>query len=249
MRGFTDKLRALAFVGATVVATHHDGKADTARDFRGSSDFKASFDQCFHVSNISSDSRLDRLSLRCFKSRYGFSGLLVYHYAGGRFIRDERTEAPARTAADQLTDLLRLNPGLTGDKFEKLAASKGISSEGRLCGRFDPRGNLGEQPQTVLSGGGIKAQKVLAEAPPRSPLAGEHFSTGERTLGTCHRLMILIRSPLAGIDRRTPASSAVRQFATPVRVCERRAPANTRLARIRPRSVRRPRSRDGYSHL
>ena len=126
MRSFMNGARHLADLGATVIVIHHDGKADSARDFRGSSDWKASVDQAFHVTNVTSDGKLDRLNLRCYKSRYGFSGSLVYQYAGGRFVRDERADAPARTAADQLTDLLRQNPGLTLTAFEALAIKAGI---------------------------------------------------------------------------------------------------------------------------
>lgn len=124
MRAFMHQSRRLADLGATVVVIHHDGKSETARDYRGSTDFKASVDAGFHVSNIGPDSRLDRLSLRCFKSRHGFVGSLVYLYAGGRFVRDERHDAPAITVGEQLTALLRLNPGIGAKKFENLAHEK-----------------------------------------------------------------------------------------------------------------------------
>ena len=82
MRSFRDReLRRLADHGATIILIHHDGKSETARDFRGSSDFKAAVDQAFHVSNIGPDGKLDRLTLRVFKSRFGYSGSLVYFYA------------------------------------------------------------------------------------------------------------------------------------------------------------------------
>jgi hypothetical protein len=126
MRKFMSVLRRLADIGATVVVIHHDGKSETARDYRGSSDFKASVDQAFHVSNIGVDGKLDRLTLRCFKSRIGFSGLIVYQYAGGKFVRDERHDAPARSVADQLTDLLRQNPGIRTKGFEDAAVKKGL---------------------------------------------------------------------------------------------------------------------------
>jgi hypothetical protein len=126
MRGFMNGARQLTNLGATVIVIHHDGKAETARDFRGSSDFKASLDQAFHVTNISSDGKLDRLSLRCYKSRYGFTGSLVYRYASGLFIRDERIDAPAVVAADQLTALLRTNPGIGTKEFEDLAAKANL---------------------------------------------------------------------------------------------------------------------------
>ena len=96
MRSFMNKARRLADLGATVAVIHHSGKADSSTDFRGSSDFKASVDVAFHVTNLSSDGKLlDRVTLRCFKSRYGFTGSIVYHYDGGRFVRDGRTDEPA----------------------------------------------------------------------------------------------------------------------------------------------------------
>jgi hypothetical protein len=125
-----------------VIGIHHDGKAETARDFRGSSDFKASFDQAFHVSNIGCDSKLDQLKLRCFKSRYGLTDSLIYHYAAGRLVRDERHDAPARTLADQLTELLRQNPGVGTKEFEDLATKQGL---GRNRARdFLSNGSMGK---------------------------------------------------------------------------------------------------------
>jgi hypothetical protein len=126
MRRFMNGLRWLADTGATVVPIHHDGKSETARDYRGSSDIKAAVDQAFHVSNLGSDGKLDRLSLRCFKSRYGFSGSLMYFYAGGKFVRDDRDDAPARSVADQLAELLRQNPGIKTREFEDAAGKKGL---------------------------------------------------------------------------------------------------------------------------
>jgi hypothetical protein len=122
MRRFMNFCRRLADQGACVIIIHHDGKADTAKDLRGSTDFKAAVDQAFHTMNIGSDLRLDRIRLRCFKSRYGFCGELIYRYNDGNFNRDERSHAPERTPADQLTTLLRVNPGVTTKRFEDLAA-------------------------------------------------------------------------------------------------------------------------------
>jgi GTPase SAR1 family protein len=142
MRDFMHKARRLADMGATVVVIHHDGKAESAKDFRGSSDFKASLDQGFHTTNISSDGKLDRIRLRCFKSRFGLNGEIVYHYAGGRFVRDERPDAPIKTVTAQLTALLRQFPGLNASQFEDKAAAEGI-------GRNRARDFLGDG---VLSG-------------------------------------------------------------------------------------------------
>ncbi len=108
-------------LGATVAVAHHDGKSETARDFRGSSDFKAAVDAAFHVSNSSEDGRLGTLRLRCFKSRFGFAGELVYHYADGKFIRDKGKDAGTRTVTEQLTGLLLGNPGIEAKAFEEFA--------------------------------------------------------------------------------------------------------------------------------
>ena len=76
MRAFMNQCRKLADLGATVAVVHHDGKADSARDYRGSSDFKAAIDGGFHVTNFGENGLLDKLVLRCFKSRFGFAGEL-----------------------------------------------------------------------------------------------------------------------------------------------------------------------------
>jgi hypothetical protein len=126
MRRFMHSCRRLADTGACVAIIHHDGKSDTAKDFRGSSDYKASLDQAFHVTNIGPDLRLDRIRLRCFKSRFGLCAELIYHYAGGRMVADERTHAPEKVAVDKLTSLLRLNPCVTSTRFESLAVAAGL---------------------------------------------------------------------------------------------------------------------------
>jgi hypothetical protein len=140
-RAFMHRCRRLADLGATVILIHHDGKAETARDYRGSSDFKAAIDVGFHVSNFGADGLLDKLVLRPFKNRFGNAGELSYRYAGGRFIRGDICEA-RQTVSEQLTALLRVNPGVTARKFDDLVKARGISrdraraflSEGILSG-------------------------------------------------------------------------------------------------------------------
>lgn len=119
MRRFTHKLRRLADLGATVALIHHDGKGASSSDFRGSTDFKASLDQSFHVVNIGPTGLLDKLRLRVFKSRYGLSGDIVYRYAGGAMVRDTEPLAREKGYADQLRSILRMNPGITVTDFEK----------------------------------------------------------------------------------------------------------------------------------
>jgi len=125
-RAFMQQCRTLADLGATVIVVHHDGKADTAKGYRGSSDFKAAVDVAFHVSNLGVDGRLGMIKLRCYKSRFGFAGEILYHYRGGRFERDLEAAAPSRTVAEQLTSLLRTNPGASVVEFERLAVDNDL---------------------------------------------------------------------------------------------------------------------------
>jgi predicted ATP-dependent serine protease len=128
-RAFMRQLRAISDLGGTVVVLHHNGKSDSAKDYRGSSDFKAAIDVGFHVTNWSQDARLDVLRLRCFKSRHGFTGELVYRYADGRFLRDQDPDAPKKTSQEVLIDLLRRNPGIQTTAFEAAAEKCGVSRQ------------------------------------------------------------------------------------------------------------------------
>lgn len=125
MRAFLHRCRRLADLGATVIPIHHSGKSESAQDYRGSSDFAAAIDAGYHVSNFGSDGRLGKLVLRPFKSRLGLAGELVYEYAGGRFVRGHEREATQSTS-EQLTAILRTNPGITARKFDDLVNERGL---------------------------------------------------------------------------------------------------------------------------
>ena len=129
-RRFMHRCRRLADLGASVVILHHTGKSETSKDYRGSSDFKASLDLGFHVTNFGNGA-LDKLLLRPFKTRVQVEGELLYDYAGGRLLRSEPAEA-RQTVDEQLTVLLRLNPRITARNFEGFAIARGI---GRLKAR------------------------------------------------------------------------------------------------------------------
>jgi len=128
MRAFMQQCRTLADLGATVIIVHHDGKADSARDYRGSSDFKAAVDQAFHVSNYGAEGKLGLVKLRPYKSRFGFAGELIYHYSDGHFVRGSGDHARV-PASDQLMDLLRNNPGAGVREFEHVAVNAGIGRD------------------------------------------------------------------------------------------------------------------------
>jgi hypothetical protein len=125
-RAFMRRCRMLADLGATVVVIHHDGKADSAKDYRGSSDFKAAVDAAFHVSNFGVAGCLGLIRLRCYKSRFGFGGELIYRYVDGRFLSERDPDAPSRTVTEQLTELLRNHQGINANDFEALAVERGL---------------------------------------------------------------------------------------------------------------------------
>ena len=130
MRVFLDRSRRIADAGASVIILHHSGKGESAQDYRGSSDFKAAIDVGLHVSNYATTG-LGRIVVRPFKERIPVGGEIAFDYAGGRFIREGAREA-RQTVTDQLTAILRTNPGATARRFDELAAAAGL---GRSRGR------------------------------------------------------------------------------------------------------------------
>jgi hypothetical protein len=125
-RAFLHRCRRLADLGATAVPIHHDGKGESSKDYRGSTDFKAAIDLGFHVSNLGEPGRLGTLILRPFKARFYVGGSVVYDYADGLFTRREERSA-AQTVSERLVSLLRTHPGIGVAEFEQLVTRNGIS--------------------------------------------------------------------------------------------------------------------------
>ncbi len=69
MREFMKLFRRLAHRGATVIVLHHTGKSKTSKDYRGSTDIKASVDMAYVVSGHARQGKLHRLEMNPFKSR------------------------------------------------------------------------------------------------------------------------------------------------------------------------------------
>ena len=114
--------RKLAAAGATVIVLHHVGKSDTAQDYRGSSDIKASVDIAYKLTNFGDGTRLSLLDLRAFKQRISVAPHLKIRYEGGQFVTDQREAV--KTVPEQLIELLRQNPGIMTRPFEALVAKK-----------------------------------------------------------------------------------------------------------------------------
>ncbi|MFL6448692.1 MAG: AAA family ATPase [Bryobacteraceae bacterium] len=120
VREFMKQLRQLANLGATVIVLHHTGKAETAQQYRGSSDLKGAIDIGINIKNMG-EGVLGRIVLQAFKARFSVDQQLVLNYSGGEFASDDRPYAVARTVTERLTSLLREHPGVTKSQFENLA--------------------------------------------------------------------------------------------------------------------------------
>ncbi len=120
VRQFMGQLRQLANLGATVIALHHTGKAETSHEYRGSSDFKGSIDVGIHIRNFG-DGELGKMRLKAFKNRFALDRDVILNYSNGRFVSDDRPNSAVRTVTEQLAELLRKNPGVKKTEFENLA--------------------------------------------------------------------------------------------------------------------------------
>lgn len=158
---FMEPFRRLSNMGASGLTIHHDGKSENAKDFRGSSYYRGALDQAFHCSNIGLDDRLDRISLRCFKSRFGFGGSVIYRYAGGRCIRDEGVDAVAKNTAAKLESILRMNPGINAGDFDDKALKVGIPRQ--QARDFIEAGVLSKKIRRESSGRGNSQHFFLTE--------------------------------------------------------------------------------------
>ncbi len=126
-RDYMHHYRQLANLGATLLVLHNSGKSETSKDYRGSSDIKASVDTAFHLANIGESARLERLELRVFKSRFLMdAGRIVLRYKEGTFYREAREESQIQTNEELLIELLKGQPSVKAGDFENLALGRGI---------------------------------------------------------------------------------------------------------------------------
>jgi len=125
-RAFMHQLRRLADLGCAVILLHNSGKSDSSREYRGSSDIKASIDVGYHLANIGADPlRLELVRMRAFKARFAVQQEIILRFTDGQFQIDGR--GPIRTNQKTLIDLLVSNPGVRKNDFEKLAIEKGVT--------------------------------------------------------------------------------------------------------------------------
>ncbi len=125
VRPFMHFLRRLADLGATILVLHHSGKGETSKEYRGSSDIKASVDVGYKLMNLGDVSTLTTLRLTAFKARFTVEPETIFHYRDGEFVLD--TRPTMRTNEELLQQLLIENPRIRTGDFESLAGPKGVS--------------------------------------------------------------------------------------------------------------------------
>ena len=130
MRAFMRQNRRLAHLGAGVVIIHHNGKAESAKKYRGSSELKAALDVAYEIQGSGDPTRLKQLSLKAFKSRFATRPCITLRFDGRQFHSDE-CQRSSRTNADRLRDLLIANAGIKSAEFflPALAARHGLGRD------------------------------------------------------------------------------------------------------------------------
>lgn len=128
VRQFLHRLRKLAASGCSIILIHHTGKAETAKKFRGSSDWGAGVDLAFVAENLSADPNcLDRIRLSVVKRRVPVESTVLLEWDGPTCQWTIRESTALEDCAEILGRLLRGNPGLSKRKLADLAAQRGVT--------------------------------------------------------------------------------------------------------------------------
>jgi hypothetical protein len=127
MRRHLTFYRRLADLGATVLLLHHTGKSENSKQYRGSSDIKASVDSAFLLETrdtFQPGAGLGALRLVPFKTRHAPGAIIRLDYADGSF---HSSDTPQRTPLERLEDIIRVNPMQTGTELVKLGKPHGLA--------------------------------------------------------------------------------------------------------------------------
>jgi predicted ATP-dependent serine protease len=123
-RAFMRNFRALANMGATVVILHHTGKAETAKQYRGSSDIKAAVDTAYLLEGADENTpEIRKLTLNCFKSRLALGRNFSMEFRRGLGF----VAAESRKVTEIIDEVLREHPGSNQSEVIKLCAARGCS--------------------------------------------------------------------------------------------------------------------------
>lgn len=129
-RAFMRQFRKLAHLGATVVVLHHTGKAETSKQYRGSSDIKAAVDTAYLLEKVSGESEsLGKLSLTCFKGRLMPGQNFGLEYIKGQGFLESAHVPRKRSLEEVIAEILEETPGVNQRNLVRLAGAAGFSKE------------------------------------------------------------------------------------------------------------------------
>jgi archaellum biogenesis ATPase FlaH len=122
-RRYLQYFRNLAAAGATIILLHHIGKSDSARQYRGSTDIKASVDVAWLLEKLGDPAGLlSGLRLVPFKNRIGTCNTIPISFRDGWFVTEQRAESNREI----FERLVRTNPYSTGVELHKLGMAAGL---------------------------------------------------------------------------------------------------------------------------
>jgi AAA domain len=144
-RKYLQHYRQLAAEGATIIVLHHTGKSEGAKQYRGSSDIKASVDVAWLLEKLGDAADLlKELRLVGFKNRMGGGRTIPLSFSDGRF-----SSAYERSESDEekLERVVRRNPGEAQRALIELGKMVGLSKhrvedllrEGVESGKYEIR--------------------------------------------------------------------------------------------------------------
>jgi hypothetical protein len=129
MRKFMKYFRRLAHLGGTIILLHHTGKSAGSKEYRGSSDIKASVDTAYLVTGHERRGKLHRLELDPFKSRIAPGNKFTMEFSEGHgFVGIEAAkDEPRVDAAQVVRKIVAANPRSNGTQIKTLARPLGVS--------------------------------------------------------------------------------------------------------------------------
>lgn len=128
VRKFMNYFRKLTSAGATVLGLHNTGKAHSSKEYRGSSDIKASVDMAYCLQGTPKNGEIHQLTMRNFKSRFkpGDNFGLQFEKGDG-FIRIDVPQADQKVSVeDVVLKIISEHPGLNRGGIWDLAKPMGV---------------------------------------------------------------------------------------------------------------------------
>jgi len=124
-RRYLQRFRDLADAGATIIPLHHTGKSENSKQYRGSSDIKASIDMGWLIEKLGDDPAglLTDLLLKPFKNRIGAGTVIPLSFQDGKFVMNTMRPETNREIFERI---VRLHPNSTGAELVKVGKAAGL---------------------------------------------------------------------------------------------------------------------------